>query len=420
VHGHLRHPPPRAGIGGTEDDEQVGILPAAVVVPAAIKAVRTTAQVVQQLRRPPPQAPGPRRAPAAASPRPFSFRGEDTMPSGQPNNASGYLGADDFENGQAIGYDEDDLGWQEEDNFLAGVDAELEAIEAEDDAEEVGDDDEIGDDEIGRRMGRRARRIERAERVEEKVKRRLDNVPAHRRKRRRRLLNRKGRAEGTQQKLLDRQERKAQKRALRKGGGKASKRAAALAAGGAAAGAAGAGLAMSRRRGSGDNMQDVFLDLPPQGKLVRVPFLVSGSEYADLSMAIAAGATSTDSQEMATAGITYAKLKVRGFVARFTAKAAVASEGNIHTWLNSGKVDGGIDLFYGKQLGIVEWKTTTLGDGVVVVGSVRDDSIIHRNQVARVTVGATQFGALTGALALFAQCELICETIDDPMAEHNA
>jgi hypothetical protein len=345
------------------------------------------------------------------------------MPAGQQYNASAYLGADDYENGQAIGYDEDEVGsWQDEDAFLQGIDDELATIEGEDDDDEVGDDDEIGDDEIGRRMGRRARRLQNLEEVENKIDRKLASTPKHRRKRRRRLLNRKARAQGTQQKLLDRQERKAQRRADRKAGrGRPSKRAKALAAGGAAAaGAAGAGLALSRR-GSGDKqMQDIFLDLPPQGKLVRVPFLVSGADYADLSMAISGGATSTDSQEMATAGITYAKLKVRGFVARFTGKVATASEGNVHTWLNNGKVDGGIDLFYGKQLGIVEWKTTTTGDGIIVVGSVRDDSVIHRNQVARVTVGATQFGALTGALALFAQCELICETLDDPMAEHVA
>jgi hypothetical protein len=165
-------------------------------------------------------------------------------------------------------------------------------------------------------------------------------------------------------------------------------------------------------------MQDHFLDLPPAGRLVRVPFLVSGVEYADLSMAISAAAVSTDSQEMATAGITYAKLRVRGFVARFTG-LLTQDPGVIHTWLSNGKVDGGIDLFYGSQLGIFEWRTAMAGDGIIVVGSVRDDSVIHRNQVVRVTVGARHFGALAAALALFAQCELVCETLDDPLADHN-
>jgi hypothetical protein len=166
-------------------------------------------------------------------------------------------------------------------------------------------------------------------------------------------------------------------------------------------------------------MQDLFLDLPPSGRLVRVPFLVSGAEYADLSMAISGAATSSDSQEMATAGITYAKLRVRGFVARVTG-LLTQDAGVIHTWLTNGKVDGGIDLFYGSQLGIFEWRTDKTGDGLVVVGSVRDDSVIHRNQVVRVTVGARHFGALAAALALFAQVELICETLDDPLAERHS
>jgi hypothetical protein len=326
-----------------------------------------------------------------------------------------YFGADDYEGSNPIGYDEDDSGWEDEDAFLRGVDDELDAIEGEDDDDVVGDDEEIGGEEIGRRMGRRARRMQRLEETEGKVR---DRMKRHknRPKRKKRLAKRLDRIDRTQDKLLDRQQRAANRKAGR--GGKRSKQAAALAAGGAAAGA-GAGYALSRRggRGTGDDaMQDVFLDLPPEGRLVRLPLLKGGKPYADLSLAALAAAGETTA-EMATAGVTYAKLKVRGFIIRFNAKCD-PNELLAHTLARNGKVDGGIDLFYGDQLGVIQLRTTTTGDGVIFVPCVRDDSVIYRNAVVKCTVGINTLIALVAAAKIFAQAEVICERLDDPAAEH--
>lgn len=338
-----------------------------------------------------------------------------------PDNFQGYLGADDFEGSSPIGYDEQEIGWQDEDSFLRGIDDEIASIEGEeveDESAEVVGGEEIGDEEIGRRMKGRARRMERLERTEGKVKDRLRNArPGSKRKKR--LLKRAARIDRNQADMLDKQQRQAERRANRKGGGRGNRRAqtaAALAAGGAAGAAA---MALSRRNRGGrgdDDMDGTYLDLPPGGKLVRVPLLYSSNVYASLQQAIDADGQDV-SLEMVTAGITYAKLRVRGFVARVVAKGTAGDLGAQMIYLNSGKVDGGIDLFYGKQLGTLQARTTTQADGTIFVPCVRDDSIIFRNAVVRCTIGLISPAAVAAIIYAFGQIELICERVDDPLAE---
>jgi hypothetical protein len=160
-------------------------------------------------------------------------------------------------------------------------------------------------------------------------------------------------------------------------------------------------------------MDNVILQLPREGELVTVPLLTAaGLTFGALSLGTATAATTTIT--MSSAAITYADLRILGFVGQHLSAATSALS---YTWeLNSANVNGDIQLLYGPAPGQVISATTTQGFGKLFVPGLRDNSFVEKNTRIRAVLTSRKAAAGAKAITIGCQIAAICERVRDPKA----
>lgn len=175
----------------------------------------------------------------------------------------------------------------------------------------------------------------------------------------------------------------------------------------------------------GPNETRYALGLPADGHLVRIPLLSSANPWYNLTAAATNTKASSVTATGTTAAITYASLRFLGLLVRVSASAMA---GPVQFQVTSALAQGGNQVIYGNQQGLVQPRAITQGTaantawgaGTIFIPGMRTKPPLSRTQTVQVKLAANFLtSTVKFATPVIATVEAICSAISDPAAERE-
>lgn len=171
-----------------------------------------------------------------------------------------------------------------------------------------------------------------------------------------------------------------------------------------------------------------------QGKLVHIPLIASStSKFVGIAQIGATGTAASGVRDSASVvfasnGLSYARLKLRGFTILVTARGNFDALPTFR--LTTAKSEGDLESIYGAQLGAVKMDAVALvgstaveasaafGAGSLYVPALRQQNVVERTSQIDATIVVEQPfpTAAANSVKLAVQVSALCDVLDDPAA----